>query len=144
MEEIGLVVDKNEKNKTITVKFSRKAQCESCNMCIKHKDDTFVRCVVKNTKNADIGDEVAVNMEVGYVMLSAAIVYLIPLLLSGLSLLCTRKLIEWQQIVIFCAVLVFSFGVVSLLDKIVGMKKGFKPEITKIVSKRDIGNDNLK
>ncbi len=138
MEEIGLVVEKNDKKKTVTVRFSRKAQCETCNMCMKHKDDPGVRCVVKNSFDAKIGDEVAVNMGVGYVMLSAAIVYLIPLLLSGLSLIFSRKLQEWQQIAIFSVILAFSFVVVAILDKIVGKRKGFKPEITRIVSRREI------
>lgn len=136
MVEVGTIIKVNKKNQA-TVKFDRKAACEACNMCMKHKDDMSVTCVIKNNLNAQIGDQVEVEMGDRYVITAALIVYMIPLILSGISLLITRGKKTSIQVIVFTAMLVFGFIIVAIINKIVKNKKGFIPRMSKVVEKKE-------
>lgn len=133
MREVGTVVELSKNKKIAKLSFSRKAECENCGMCLKKDDDMKVYTTIANKLNAKVGDEVVVEMKAGYVLSAAFVIYIIPLILSGLTLIFTKKLEIWKQLAVFFSILVSSFGIVILLDRYFRKKKDFAPHMVKIL-----------
>ena len=84
MTERG-VVSKVKGNKA-TVRFERQSACDKCHMCAVTKDGMKVEIVIENTLGANEGDCVEVEMGEKYVLTAATIVYVIPLILTGVGI----------------------------------------------------------
>lgn len=135
MKEIGKVVSVNDKKGQITVQFDRKSQCEKCGMCMMSKDSKNVELNLENKVNAEIDDCVEVSMGDSFVLASAIIVYLIPVILVAISFIFTRQHSESIQIIGLIISLVLGVIIAYIIDKIIKNHKGYKPEIINIVEK---------
>lgn len=133
MVETGEVI-KTKKDKVI-ISFERKTECDKCGMCAFGKDDMKVKLTLKNEVGAVKGDIVEVSMGDKFVLASAFIVYLIPIILVGLflGLAIYFNLAEYIQIILAVLGLVLGFVFSFLIDKKLKKKKGFSPVITAIV-----------
>ncbi len=133
MVETGEVI-KTKKDKVI-ISFERKTECDKCGMCAFGKDDMKVKLTLKNEVGAVKGDIVEVSMGDKFVLASAFIVYLIPIILVGLflGLAIYFNLAEYIQIILAVLGLVLGFVFSFLIDKKLKMEKGFSPVITAIV-----------
>lgn len=141
MVEIGEVI-KTEKGNA-TVSFERKTACDKCGMCAFNKDDMKVKLVLKNDVNAKVGDVVEVSMGDRFVLISAVIVYLIPLVLVGLGILVGTlcNLEDYIQIILAVVGLVLGFVISAFIDKKLKKKKKYSPTITNIVINNDMDDE---
>lgn len=132
MVERGLVKEIDKKSKLV-VEFDRKASCEKCGMCAFGKDNMKVSVKVDNTLNAKVGDIVEVKMGDKFVLASAAVVYIIPLILVALALILSRNLDELVQFALVMVSLVIGFTIAAFIDKKAKNNKGFVPTLVQIV-----------
>lgn len=136
MNECGKVVKIKKNNATVS--FDRKSACESCRMCAVSKNGKTVEVTIPNVLNAEIGDTVEVTMGSKYVLTAAVIVYVIPLIIVAVAVFAFMPLGEIAQIIATFVGLVIGFAVAILLDrKVIRKKKGFVPEMTKLVMKKE-------
>ena len=137
MVEKGEII-KVKKDKVI-ISFDRKTECDKCGMCAFGKDDMKVKLTLKNDVNAVVGDIVEVSMGDKFVLASAFIVYLIPIvlvgILIGIGIAC--KLSDIVQFILAITGLLVGFLISFLVDKKLKMNKGFSPVITGIVGHVD-------
>jgi len=132
MTERG-VVSKVKGNKA-TVRFERQSACDKCHMCAVTKDGMKVEIVIENTLGANEGDYVEVEMGEKYVLTAATIVYVIPLILTGVGIGIGTLINEIAQICLGIGGLVVGFVIAILLDRLViRKKKGFVPTMKSIV-----------
>lgn len=132
MIEKGIVHKIDKKNRA-TVRFSRKSACDSCNMCLKRKDEMFVELVVNNTLDAKVGDKVSVHMGKQIVLLSSIIAYLIPVVFVAIALFFTRKLDELVSFGIAMGILIISYIIIAILDKWIKKRKNYAPSMVEII-----------
>lgn len=136
MNECGKVIKIKRNNATVS--FDRKSACESCRMCAASKSGKTVEVTVENVLNAEIGDTVEVTMGSKYVLTAAVIVYVIPLILVTIAVFAFKPLGEIAQLIATFGALIIGFAVAIVLDrKVIRKKKGFVPEMTKLVMKKD-------
>ncbi len=134
MTERGVVV--KVKGGRATVRFDRKSACDSCQMCAVTKDGMKVEVMLENNLNASVGDTVCVQMGDKFVLTSAVIVYIIPLILVGAGIGIGTLISEIAQILFALGGLVVGFVIAFLLDRFaIRKKKGFYPVMTEISSK---------
>jgi positive regulator of sigma E activity len=96
------------------------------------EDKMKVELTLDNYLNAKIDDIVDVSMGGGYVLTSALIVYLIPLILVGISLFATKSLSEGIQIIGIIISLLIGILIAYISDKKLRNRKGYVPEIINI------------
>lgn len=142
MIEQGEVI-KIEKNNAV-VAFQRKTACDKCGMCAFGKNDMKVKLTLKNNVNAKVGDIVEVTMGDRFVLTSALIVYIIPLLLvgAGIGIGIGFKLAEYVQIILAFAGFVAGFALSALIDKKIKKRTNFSPSITRIVAEEEDFEEN--
>lgn len=116
-----------------TVRFDRRSACDKCHMCAVTKDGMRVEVVVDNKLGASVGDVVEVEMGEKYVLTSAVIVYVIPLVLIGVGIGVGTLLNELAEALFALGGLVVGFVIAFLLDKfVIRKKKGFSPQMKAI------------
>ncbi|MDR2635191.1 MAG: SoxR reducing system RseC family protein [Clostridiales bacterium] len=125
MVERGTIV-KLKKDKAV-VSFDRHSACDKCRMCVVSKGGMKVEILIKNTLDKNVGDTVSVEMGNKYVMTAALIVYVIPLILVAVGLICGKSAGETVQIILACAGLVLGFAIGVVLDSALKKIKGFSP-----------------
>ena len=96
MNETGIVV--GLENGFATVEFERHSACASCGACMTF-GERQMRVVVKNTKNAAVGDRVAVKMSASSFYEAAFLAYALPLAALLLTLFIASKLTANELIV---------------------------------------------
>lgn len=134
MTERGVVA--KVKGKRATVRFDRRSACDSCHMCAVTKDGMKVEVVVENTLGANVGDFVEVEMGEKFVLTAAAIVYVIPLVLTGAGIGFGTLINELAQILMAFGGLIIGFVIAFLLDRfVIRKKKGFHPTMKSICPK---------
>ncbi|MFI3163551.1 MAG: SoxR reducing system RseC family protein [Bacillota bacterium] len=136
MKEIGTVVKADKKN--IKIRMERKSACGNCNMCGFKQGDMHVDLNCENKLGAKLGDKVEMEMEASTVLISASIVYLVPLIcaLVGFLIAYLLGVSELAQFGGLMAGVAFGFLVIFIIDKLVKKTK-FTPTCTRIV-KEDI------
>ena len=117
IEEIGKVesVDGEE----IIVIVDKKKECDKCGMCVFPKGASKVQIRAQNHIGACVGDVVEIRQENDQRLLSAILVFLVPLLLIGLSTAITYllKLNELFILIFVIGLLVIWFAILSFIDK---------------------------
>lgn len=136
MEEIG-TVEKLKKSNTARVVFARKSACDKCGMCMRHKDSMTVYVDVKNELDAKVGDKVAVTMGDSFVLKAAFIVYIIPVLLVGIAIAIGYSFDELILFGMIVGALVVGVVVSILLDRLIRNKKGYAPQMERIIKEED-------
>ena len=135
MNEIGQITKTN--GKTATVRIDKKDECSKCGMCLFPKNANHIDLEALNPIGAKEGDSVEVVRNEGGKLLSALLVFLIPLLLiigSVIATYLTKKDEIW--ILILSAISVVAwFIILSFIDKKIKSKFVNKTEIIKIIEK---------
>ncbi len=136
MKEVGVV--HKIKGSMATIRFERKTACENCNMCLKPKEEMYVELKVKNSLNAKVGDKVEVTMGQRAVLTASFIVYMLPLLLMAIVIVCTYQLEVWVSLVASLGSMVIGFICVSLIDKLIIRKKAdYLPSMSEIITEEN-------
>lgn len=135
MIESGTVT-KIKRGGNVVVSFDRKSACDQCRMCAVSKGGKTVEVIMKNTLGVGVGDKVEVTMGSKYVLTAAVIVYVIPLILVAIAVFAFIPMGETAQIIASVVALFLGLGLAVILDKfVVRKKKGFVPEMTKIITR---------
>ena len=136
MKEVGVV--HKIKGSMATIRFERKTACENCNMCLKPKEEMYVELKLKNSLNAKVGDKVEVTMGQRAVLTASFIVYMLPLLLMAIVIVCTYQLEVWVSLVASLGSMVVGFICVSLIDKLIIRKKAdYLPSMSEIITEEN-------
>ena len=136
MKEVGVV--HKIKGSMATIRFERKTACENCNMCLKPKEEMYVELKLKNSLNAKVGDKVEVTMGQRAVLTASFIVYMLPLLLMAIVIVCTYQLEVWVSLVASLGSMVVGFICVSLIDKLIIRKKvDYLPSMSEIITEEN-------
>lgn len=134
MVECGKII-KEGKRKTVTVSFDRKSACDQCHMCAVSKNGKTVEVVIENKLGAKLGDTVLVTMGDRYVLTAALVVYVIPLILVTIGIFVGSLVSEALSLILVLVGLIVGFTIAAILDKkVFRKKKGFVPEMTKILA----------
>ncbi|MDD4316470.1 MAG: SoxR reducing system RseC family protein [Clostridia bacterium] len=136
MTETGTVSKIDSRNRA-TVQFPRKTACEHCHMCLKPKNEMFVRIAIKNTLDAKVGDTVSVSMGTQVVLAASFIVYMVPVLLVAAALFATRGLGELASFGIAMGVLVISYIIIAFIDKWLKKNKDYTPKMVEIIKQEE-------
>ena len=132
MTERGVVV--KVKGRKATVQFDRRSACDSCHMCAVTKDKMKVQVVVENKLNAKEGDFVEIAMGEKFVLTSAFIAYIIPLILTGIGIGVGHVINQLAEILMSIGGLVLGFVIAFWLDRfVIKKKKQFAPVMQAIV-----------
>lgn len=140
MIEIGRVSKLHTGGKYARVEFARREDCEKCGMCMKHKDSMTVSLNVRNTLGAVVGDEVSIEMRNGFILKSAFIVYLLPIILVGLTLFLGRKLEELLLFGLVIADLLVGITISFFVDRAIRKKGKLAPVMKEIIGRKTIDN----
>ncbi|MBR5251130.1 MAG: SoxR reducing system RseC family protein [Clostridia bacterium] len=137
MQEKAKII-KTKNNKAIA-RVNRKSACGTCGMCAIKPKDLFIDLTVENTLNANVGDEVLIEVSIGSVAKMSLVAYLIPLVLGIVFLTAFYFLvkIEWLTIVAFFVGTALGFLIVSIIDKKVYNKQKNQPKMVAIVTVDD-------
>ena len=134
MLEIGVVEKLTNNGKTAKVVFPRRTECDKCGMCLKHKDQMKVSVNVKNTLDAKVGDRVSVGMKEGFVLRAAFIVYVVPIILVGLTVGLGRNLNELLLFGLVFAALAVGLVISVISDRAIRKKGVALPQMEEIIS----------
>lgn len=140
MEEVGKVV-KLEKGNAV-VRVDKKDECSKCGMCLFPKNASFTEFNAENKVNAKVGDTVRIETAEKLKFLGIILVFLVPLVLIGISALITFLWIKneiWVLILSLIFILIW-FGVLSVIDKKLIKRKNLTTVIAEII-KEDENDD---
>ena len=116
-------------NHEVTVEFHRSSACEKCGACMMAKDTGKMFIKLPYTKAVEVGDEVYVDVEKNFFILSSVLLYIVPLIVLVASIAIGINVIEGDSAQIISAAIgvVLSFGsyfVIRLFNnKFAGMKE---------------------
>ena len=137
MQEKAKII-KTKHDKAIA-RVNRRSACGSCGMCAIKPKDLYIDMTLDNTLNAQVGDEVLIDVSTGSVAKMSLVAYLIPLVLGIVFLMAFYFLvqIEWMTIVSFFVGLAIGFWIVNIIDKKVYKKRQNQPEMVSIIASDD-------
>lgn len=147
LEEEGLVVEVHPGGSVAKVKIQRRAMCESCGKCgLMSRGITDIVVTARNDARAEAGERVVVELPARDVLVSAFIVYMVPLIaalagwiLGGLLHTATFQsevLFSKQNVEIATALVFFmcSFGLIRYCDRKAAKSGRFLPSIVRRVA----------
>lgn len=142
MREIGIVKKTDSKNATVVI--SKKDECSKCGMCAfpKNASQMEVRC--SNEIGAKEGDVVKIERKENGKILGALLVFLIPIILIGVSVLVGILLLKNEILIPIIAIvlIILWFVVLAITDKKLKKLSGFTSVILS-VEERPSANENL-
>lgn len=143
-------VKKVNKNGTATVIAERKSACEACHANKDGKvctacdiflgDDKF-EAEVDNSIGAELNDEVMVESPSGHVIATAALIFILPLVIAGMLYAVMYFVRSEYAPLGAVAGVIISFAVILVIEKKTEKKKN-KMRITKILNKKTDGANN--
>ncbi len=138
MTEQG-VVTKIDKN-TACVKVDKKEECSKCGMCLFPKNASSIEITAQNDLGARVGDTVIIESKKDYKLLGAILVFLIPLLLIGLSALITYLFIgnEIWLVILSVISIILWYTILAVIDKRLKKLSGGVHIIVSILKKGEI------
>ena len=130
------IVTKTEKN-TAVVKVEKRDECSKCGMCLFPKGASSIDFNVVNKVGASEGDTVIIDTQNDGKLLGAILVFLVPLLLIGVSALIGFLVIQWELSVLILSVVLIAlwFVILSIIEKKLKKTAGFTPVIIQIINK---------
>lgn len=136
MREVGKVTKVD--GEFALVKVDKKDECSKCGMCAFPKNANSITFNAKNTVNAKVDDEVIIETVKDTKLLGAVLVFLIPLLLIGLSYLITDLFLSNEiWVLIFSVIfLVLWYTILAVIDKALKKKPNFCPQIVEIIFRK--------
>lgn len=141
MKEIAKVV--KTEGEYATVSMEKKPQCEKCGMCMFPKDAKNAQVFAINTARAKPNDKVVIELKESGKLLGIILVFIVPLLLIGLSFLLNAVLIQNELITLGVSVglIILWYVLLSRIDKKLKSTKKFGTEIVAIIEEEK--NNNL-
>ncbi len=133
MIENGKVITVNG-NKA-TVRLNKTEQCDKCGMCLFPASATYIDVTADNTIGATEGQTVRITRSSSASLLGVFMVFLVPLLLIGLSVLINYLLINsdiWMAILSVSSVFLW-YTVLAVTEKFFKKQKSFMAKITEII-----------
>lgn len=134
MRESGKVI-KNDGAYSV-VRIDKKEECSKCGMCLFSQNASFVDIRAENKVGAVEGDVVLIEKGEGGKLLSAILIFLIPLLLIGAAAVIGTLIIK-KEIWILILSLIFIvlwYAVLALIDKKLRKKDNFTVKVIEILS----------
>ena len=133
MKEVG-IVSKIQKDIT-TVKVDKKDECSKCGMCLFPQGVNAITFNANNKVGAKLGDTVVIERYADGGLLSALLVFLVPLILIGLSVFLGLCIIKWQLsvLILSLSLIILWYIILSKIDKILKRKWGYKTIIVEIL-----------
>lgn len=133
MKEVGEVV-RLDKNRAI-VKVDKKDECSKCGMCLFPKGASSIELDSYNEVNAKVGDKVIIESKESSKLLGAMLVFLVPLILIGLSIFFAYVVIGKEIWSLFLSLIfiVVWYIILSVIDNKLKRLKSFSPEIIMIL-----------
>lgn len=119
------------------VRIDKKSECDKCGMCLFPKNANHVDFSAKNGVGAEIGDTVQISTEQDGKLLGAVLVFLVPLILIGLSAIIEQIFIKSEiwMLILSVIFIILWYTVLAIIDKRLKRSKGFCPTITSIILK---------
>lgn len=132
MKERGIVV--KDEGRLATVRFSRRAKCDRCQVCKVAADCKYVEVQARNSVGAHAGDTVSVLTVRPVITLLIGLIYAIPLTLIAVAVGVGLKW-EWPYTVLIAAAAVaVGFVVAVPVERFTLRKlKGYHPEILSVL-----------
>ncbi len=117
------------------VKVDKKDECSKCGMCAFPKNANSIIFNAKNSVDAKIDDKVIIETVKDTKLFGAILVFLVPLLLIGLSWLITELFLDNEiWVLIFSVIfLVLWYTILAVIDKALKKKSDFCPQIVEII-----------
>ena len=117
MTEQGVII-KTEKGQAV-VRVDKKEQCEKCGMCLFPKNASHIEFNAENKLNASVGDTVIIERQKDSKLLGAILVFLVPLLLIGVSALITYFFIgiEIWLLILSVIFIILWYTILAVIDK---------------------------
>ncbi len=108
--EIGIIKDIN--NNEVEIEFSRSSACGKCGACMMAKDTGKMLIKIPYTKKINIGDEVYIDIDRNFYLLSSLLLYVLPLLILIAVVMLGSNILHGDnsQIIIAFSAIVLSFG----------------------------------
>ena len=137
MVEIGTVQEIDGEN--AIVKVDKKDECSKCGMCLFPKNASFINFRATNKTGAKVGDVVEIQTAEELKVIGTLLVFLVPLLLIGLSILISYLLIQSEIWILILSVIfiVLWYTILALIDKKLKTLKKFSANITKIIKENE-------
>ena len=138
MIEVGIVTEC--KGNRATVKVDKKEECSKCGMCLFPKNASSIEITAQNDLGARVGDTVIIESKKDYKLLGAILVFLIPLLLIGLSALITYLFIgnEIWLVILSVISIILWYTILAVIDKRLKKLSGGVHIIVSILKKGEI------
>ena len=133
MKEVG-IVSKIQKD-IATVKVDKKDECSKCGMCLFPQGVNAITFNANNKVGAKLGDTVVIERYADGGLLSALLVFLVPLILIGVSVFLGLCIIKWQLsvLILSLSLIILWYIILSKIDKILKRKWGYKTIIVEIL-----------
>ena len=133
MKEVG-IVSKIQKD-IATVEVDKKDECSKCGMCLFPQGVNAITFNANNKVGAKLGDTVVIERYADGGFLSAVLVFLVPLILIGLSVFLGLCIIKWQLsvLILSLSLIILWYIILSKIDKILKRKWGYKTVVVEIL-----------
>ncbi len=137
MKELGVVTA--VKGKKATVKVDKKDECSKCGMCLFPKNASSIEFEADNLVGANVGDTVCFERQTDGKLLGILLVFLVPLLLIGISAVLCYFVIkkEIYMLIISLPAIVIWFFVLSFIDKKIKKTSKFRSVITAVCEDKE-------
>lgn len=135
MKERGIVTSLDGKH--ATVKVDKRDECSKCGMCLFPKNASSIDFRAKNKLNAQVGDLVEIETVKDGKLLGAILVFLVPLVLIGLSAVITYIFIKKEIWLLILSVIfvILWYTILAVIDKRLKNSINFSPQITAVIEK---------
>ena len=133
MTEQGKVVE--IKGNFAFVEINKKTECDKCGMCAFPKNASSIKLRAENDLGANVGDTVVLEREDKGKLLGTLLVFLVPLLLIGISVLVGYLLIKSEIWILILSVINIAlwYTILAVIDKKISKLSGFKSKIVKVI-----------
>ena len=137
MRDVAKVVSVTEKNAVVCIE--KKDECSKCGMCLFPKNVNSVKLKAENKAKASVGDLVIVESSEKAMLISSLLVFLVPLILVGISAFVNYLFIKKEISILILSVIliVLWYTILAVIDKKLSRKSGFKPVITEILKENN-------
>jgi positive regulator of sigma E activity len=117
MTEAGKIIA--AENGRVTVRFSRKASCDRCNMCMMGKNDMHIDYTFDCGESVRVGDIALTELSSALFSAAVLLAYIMPIILMTAAFLVSRALSapEWAQAVAALAAAAAAFAAAGFIDK---------------------------
>ncbi len=140
MRESGKVI-KNDGAYAV-VRIDKKEECSRCGMCLFSQNASFTDMRAENKLGASEGDIVLIEKGEGGKLLSAILVFLIPLMLIGVAAIIGTLVIKKEIWILFLSLIfiLLWYAALAFIDKKLCKEDNFTIKIIEILSLKNEEN----